>query len=101
MDGLTEKKINELIDFQPSYFLKCVFRRGPPSFVLYFRVRAVFDVFGGKLDSKSSKPLFNTLAFMKAREVVFHNFAYVIHVQGKRGKKNDKSVSMKIGTTSE
>jgi len=69
-DVLIEKKINDMIYFQPSYFLKCMPQRGPPSFVLYFRVRAVFDVFGGKLDSKSSKPLFNTLAFMKAREVV-------------------------------
>ena len=56
--------------FRRRYFLKRVKRHCLPPSKLYWRVRAVFEVFGSQIDSKSNKPLFNNLAWTKANGIL-------------------------------
>eukprot|EP00956_Cyclotella_meneghiniana_P024296 scaffold48632_cov22-Cyclotella_meneghiniana.AAC.1 len=42
----------------------------PPPSYLYWRVRAVFAMYGAMLDSKTGKPLFNAKAWSKANGVL-------------------------------
>jgi hypothetical protein len=56
--------------FRRRYFAKRVRRHCLPPSRLYWRVRAVFEVFGPKVDPKTSKSLFNTIAWTKAKGVL-------------------------------
>ena len=69
-DGKSAKEIELMFNYNPGFFLKCVPRTVPPSTQLYYRVRAVYEVFGGLIDSKSGKPLFNDKAFKCAKEIL-------------------------------
>ena len=52
--------------YKRKYFSKRVMRFCLPPCKLYFRVRAVFEIFGTKIDLKNNKPLFNKAARGKA-----------------------------------
>eukprot|EP00986_Skeletonema_menzelii_P016211 scaffold13954_cov62-Skeletonema_menzelii.AAC.2 len=58
-DGLSQEEIDKKMLFSSTLFTDCVDRRIPPPRLLYFRVRAVFVLFGKMVDSESKKPLFN------------------------------------------
>jgi hypothetical protein len=49
---------------------ECIERHAPAPRILYYRVRAVFALFGNMLDSKTKKPLFNNDAWKKANQVL-------------------------------
>mmetsp|Transcript_20033 Transcript_20033/g.28562 ORF Transcript_20033/g.28562 Transcript_20033/m.28562 type:complete len:117 (+) Transcript_20033:286-636(+) len=49
---------------------ECIERHAPAPRILYYRVRAVFTLFGNLIDSKTKKPLFNAAAWKKANQVL-------------------------------
>ena len=55
--------INEILQYK-------VFFKTLPPWKLYFRVRAVFEIFGTKIDLKNNKPLFNKDAWVKAKNIL-------------------------------
>ena len=69
-DGVTPEEIDNKMLFSPTLFTDCVPRYIPPASLLYFRVRAVFVLFGNMKDSKSKKPLFNKKAWGSAKNVL-------------------------------
>jgi hypothetical protein len=69
-DGMTQDEIDNKMMFSPSLFTDCVPRYIPPASLLYFRVRAVFVLFGDMKDSKTKKPLFNAKAWKSANNVL-------------------------------
>ena len=69
-DGVSQKEVEDMLYYDPTFFLKCVPRIVPPPSILYFRIRAVFEVFGPQVDSKTKKTLFNDNAYTKAKEVL-------------------------------
>mmetsp|Transcript_29129 Transcript_29129/g.49666 ORF Transcript_29129/g.49666 Transcript_29129/m.49666 type:complete len:1097 (+) Transcript_29129:786-4076(+) len=69
-DGLSQEEIDSKMLFSPTLFTDCVDRYIPPPSLLYFRVRAVFALFGNMVDSKSKKPLFNKRAFASANNLL-------------------------------
>ena len=56
--------------YHVSYFRKRVPRVVLPPSKLYWRVRAVYEVYGNMLDGKTKKPLFNDAAWKKANGVL-------------------------------
>ena len=56
--------------FRRRYFVKRVKRHCLPPSKLYWRVRAVFEVFGAAIDKKTGKPLFNDVAWTKANGIL-------------------------------
>lgn len=54
----------------PRVFRGCVPRHVPPPNILYWRVRAVFVLYGPMIDSKSKKPLFDKRAWKKGNNVL-------------------------------
>ena len=68
--GLDEEEIDSELYFRPELFKGCVTRRVPPPSILYWRVRAVFALYGNMIDSKTNKPLFNKAAWAKAKNVL-------------------------------
>jgi hypothetical protein len=69
-NGFSDEDIEMLMYYHPSFFAKGVERIVLPPHQLYWRVRAVFVTFGSKVDSKSGKPLFNKLAWLKANNLL-------------------------------
>ena len=69
-DGLSQEEIDSKMLFSPTLFTDCVDRYIPPPSLLYFRVRAVFALFGNMVDSKTKKPLFNKRAFASANNLL-------------------------------
>ena len=65
-DGKTDKEINNAKYFDAGLFSGCISRRVPPPSTLYWRVGAVFALYGKITDTKKNKPLFNKLAWRKA-----------------------------------
>jgi hypothetical protein len=62
--------IDSLMYFKPSFFSQRVKRKQLPPSQLYWRVRAVFVAFGTKMDSSTGRPLFNTGAWAKAKNIL-------------------------------
>jgi hypothetical protein len=56
--------------FRRRYFAKRVRRHCLPPSRLYWRVRAVFEVFGTKVDPKTNKALFNKIAWTKGKGIL-------------------------------
>eukprot|EP00986_Skeletonema_menzelii_P002826 scaffold824_cov151-Skeletonema_menzelii.AAC.1 len=69
-DGLSQEEIDKNMLFSPTLFTDCVDRPIPPPRLLYFRVRAVFVLFGKMVDSESKKPLFNKKTWKSANNVL-------------------------------
>jgi hypothetical protein len=69
-NGLSQEDIEKKMLFSPTLFTDCVNRYIPPPSLLYFRVRAVFVLFGNMVDSKTKKPLFNKKAWKSANNVL-------------------------------
>ena len=53
-----------------SYFVKCVGCHCLPPSRIYYRARAVFELFGNKIDSESKKPLFKNDTWKKVNVVL-------------------------------
>jgi hypothetical protein len=68
--GYSEKELESWLFFRPSYFQRLVERIVLPPSQLYWRVRCVFEVFGGKIDSETKVPLFNENAWAKANNLL-------------------------------
>ena len=100
-NGWSEEDVQSLLYFRPSFFRRRVERIVLSPKQLYWRVRAVYKVFGNKKDSKTGTPLFNKLAWGKANGVLKeilqghfsdppgHNF-YQIELDGDGSPKKDK-----------
>lgn len=69
-DGMDEDEIKAMKYFKPHLYDECIERHAPAPRILYYRVRAVFKLFGNLIDSKTKKPLFNTEAWKKANQVL-------------------------------
>ena len=69
-DGMTNDDIESKRYYNSRMFNKCVPRTCPPPSILYWRVRAVFAMYGNIVDSKTNKPLFNKQAWNKAQGVL-------------------------------
>ena len=67
--NMTDKQIEHMILHKTKWFCKRVPRVCPPASVLYYRVRAVFDAYGSKVDS-SGRPLLNAAAVKKFKNVL-------------------------------
>lgn len=67
---LTKREFLLLRYFRRRFFLLRVKRHCLPPAMLYWRVRAVFEVFGIALDAKTKKPLFNDLAWKRANNIL-------------------------------
>merc|ERR1719223_2289639 len=70
MAGLTDDDIESMRYYNAKLFTRCVDREVPPPSILYWRVRAVFALYGPMIDSKTKKPLFNARAWTKANGVL-------------------------------
>jgi hypothetical protein len=68
--GLSEDEIEAKEYYDFDYFRQRVPRAVPPPSIHYPRVRAVYATYGGKVDSKTNKPLFNKAAWKKANNVL-------------------------------
>jgi hypothetical protein len=68
--GFSKEDIDALMYFNVDFFRTRVDRRVLPPRLLYWRVRAVFAIFGNKVDSKTKTPLFNVRAWKKANNVL-------------------------------
>jgi hypothetical protein len=69
-DGLDDEEIEGELYYRPAFFKAFVDRCILPPQLLYWRVRAVFSVFGKIVDKKSGKPLFHKEAWKKANGVL-------------------------------
>jgi hypothetical protein len=68
--GMTEKDIQAQKYFNSRLFRECVDRKVPPPRILYWRVRAVYALYGPMIDSKTQQPLFNFRTWKKANNVL-------------------------------
>ncbi|KAL7508031.1 hypothetical protein ACHAXN_007607 [Cyclotella atomus] len=68
--GMDDAEIESAQYFRPTLFHDCVERIVPPPKLLYWRVRAVFALFGKMKDSKTNAPLFNANSWKKANNVL-------------------------------
>ena len=68
--GITEDEIKDARYYSPAVFRNCVDRVVPPPSVLYWRVRALYVLYGNMIDSVTKKPLFNEAAWNKADNVL-------------------------------
>ena len=69
-DGMNDEMIEKEMLFSPNTFTACVPRRIVSPRFLYYRVRAVFVLFGNMKDAKSKKPLFNKRAWNSAKNLL-------------------------------
>lgn len=70
IDGLSEEEIERMMYYNVRFFQKCIERRILPPAILYYRVRAVFIVYGDVVDSTTGRPLFNDKAWKRANNVL-------------------------------
>ena len=56
--------------YHSGIFTSCVDRKVPHPSILYWRVRAVYAMYGPMKDGKSGKTLFNKKALTKAKNVL-------------------------------
>lgn len=69
-NGFSNEDIDALMYYDVDFFRQRVDRRVLPPRQLYWRVRAVFAIFGDKEDSKLKRPLFNARAWKKAKNIL-------------------------------
>ena len=68
--GMTDEEIQAQKYFNSRLFRDCVERKVPSPRILYWRVRAVYVMYGKMIDSKTQQPLFNSNAWKKANNVL-------------------------------
>ena len=68
--GLTDNDIEAKMSYGIDYFHQRVERTVLPPSKHYWRVRAVFEVYGNRIDSKTSKPLFDAKNWKRANGVL-------------------------------
>ena len=68
--GMTQKEIDDKMYYDVAYFRARVPRLVLPASKLYWRVRAVYELYGNMLDSETKKPLFNKTNWARARNVL-------------------------------
>ena len=68
--GMSEEEVEREMYFNPHVFKGCVPRTVLPPSKLYWRVRAVFELYGPMVDSKTGVPLFNDQSWKKAQGVL-------------------------------
>ena len=68
--GLTDGEIDAKMYFHVAFFRRRVERIVLPPSKLYWRVRAVFELYGPMVDSVTKNPLFNAAAWKKANNVL-------------------------------
>lgn len=69
-NGMSDEEIKAQRYFNSHVYRGCVERYAPSPKILYWRVRAVYALFGKMIDSKTNKPLFNAQAWKKANNVL-------------------------------
>lgn len=69
-DGFTDEEIQKKLYYDAKFFKDCVERIVLPPKQLYWRLRAVFMIFGDLKDPKTKKPLFNDAAWKKANNIL-------------------------------
>ena len=70
VEHLSDEEIEKKMFFGIDYFRLRVRRRVPPASILYWRVEAVYAIYGNVLDEKTKQPLFNKAAWAKAKNVL-------------------------------
>ena len=68
--GMSDKEVEAQRYYNSQVYTRCVERHAPSPRILYWRVRAVYALYGNMIDSKSGKPLFNVEAWNKADNVL-------------------------------
>lgn len=68
--GLTDEEIKAQKYYNARLYRGCVDRKVPPPNILYWRVRAVYTMYGMMIDSQTKKPLFGPRAWKKANNVL-------------------------------
>jgi hypothetical protein len=68
--GMTDEEIQSQKYHNAALFRGCIERTVPPPSILYWRVRAVYALYGNMIDSKTGKPLFNAKAWKRANNVL-------------------------------
>ncbi|KAL3791184.1 LOW QUALITY PROTEIN: hypothetical protein ACHAWO_013615 [Cyclotella atomus] len=68
--GMSDNEIQAQKYFNSRLFRECIDRVVPPPQILYWRVRAVYALYGPMIDSKTKKPLFTPRAWKKANNVL-------------------------------
>ena len=68
--GVTGDEIEKMKYYNSRFFINCIEREVPPPSVLYWRVRAVFALYGPMKDSVTGKPMFNAKAWKKANGIL-------------------------------
>lgn len=69
-DGFTDEEIQKKLYYDAQFFKDCVERIVLPPKQLYWRLRAVFMIFGDLEDPKTKKPLFNERAWKEANNIL-------------------------------
>jgi hypothetical protein len=69
-NGMTDDEIQAQKYHNARLYRECVDRKVPPPSILYWRVRAVYALYGKMVDSKTKKPLFSNKAWKKANNVL-------------------------------
>jgi hypothetical protein len=69
-NGLSTDEVEMMQYFNSQVFLSCVDRVVPAPSILYWRVRAVFALYGPMIDSGTGKPLFTKKSWKKADGVL-------------------------------
>eukprot|EP00804_Cyclotella_cryptica_P030502 CCRYP_008559-RA/>CCRYP_008559-RA protein AED:0.95 eAED:0.95 QI:0/0/0/0.33/1/1/3/0/557 len=70
LQGLSDSQIQAKKYYKARLFRDCVERKVPAPKILYWRVRAVFALFGNIIDSETKQPLFNKTAWKKANNLL-------------------------------
>ncbi len=102
-EGMSQDEIDNKMMFSPTLFTGCVPRYIPPASLLYFRVRAVYVLFGDMRDRKTNKPLFNKKAWNSAKNVLdeillgYYSDPPGVQWYTKRLKKNGAVATNKYG----
>jgi hypothetical protein len=68
--GMSIDEIEKMKYYNSRMFINCIEREVPPPSILYWRVRAVFALYGPMKDSKTGKTLFNAKAWAKAKSIL-------------------------------
>jgi len=68
--GMLDEEIKSYRFYSPVLYRKCIDRCVPPPKIFYWRMRAVYSLYGNMKDSKTKDPLFNGNAWKKATNVL-------------------------------
>lgn len=101
--GVPEDKIKTSRYYSPCLYRKYIACCVPLPKILYWRVRAVYTLYGHMKDSKTKAPLFNENAWKKANNILkeilneFYSDPLGVQWYTKRLKKNGSVTKIKYG----